>query len=113
MDTRHPHFTALYDHCAAKLAAVEDHPWDHVSFKVRGKLFAIFGQEDPPVMTVKARPDDLDALLALEFIERAPYVGRYGWVTVTVAEPEALDLAFELIDHSYELVAGAGRRSKR
>jgi predicted DNA-binding protein (MmcQ/YjbR family) len=92
----------LRAHCLAKPDAVEDHPWGDTVFKIRGKIFAGTGERS---VTVKARPDDLDGLLALQIVERAPYVGRYGWVVVEVRDEEGLDLALSLIDTSYDLVS--------
>lgn len=105
----HPHYRTLFEHSAAKPDAVEDHPWDHTVFKVRGKLFVILSAPDRGDMTVKAHPDELEALLGLPYIERAPYVGRYGWVRVTMPDDEALEHALELIDTSYELIARRGK----
>jgi predicted DNA-binding protein (MmcQ/YjbR family) len=96
------HGERLRSHCLAKPDAVEDHPWGDTVFKIRGKIFAGIGERS---VTVKASPDDLDGLLALEIVERAPYVGRYGWVVVEVQDEEALDLALSLIDTSYDLVS--------
>jgi predicted DNA-binding protein (MmcQ/YjbR family) len=101
----HPHFLAMKEHCAAKPGAVEDHPWGETVFKVRGKIFAFLGAGDRARVTVKPRPDDLDGLLALPFIERAAYIGRYGWVTVDAAEPDALELALDLIDTTYQQIS--------
>ena len=105
-DRLNPYFSALWDHAAGKPGAVEDHPWeDEPVFKVKGKIFVFLGSSDPAHMTVKAAPDDLDGLLAIAYIEKAPYVGRYGWVLVKVEDDEALDLARELIDTSYEIIS--------
>jgi predicted DNA-binding protein (MmcQ/YjbR family) len=105
----HPTSRLLYEYCAAKPDAVEDHPWGDTVFKIRGKLFAIPSVGSPRI-TLKPRKEDLDGLLQLPFIQRAAYVGRYGWVTVTVEDDDALDLARDLIDASYDQIAGKKRR---
>ncbi len=96
---------ALRAHCLAFDAATEDTPWeDHYGWKVRGKLFAIGGVGSNRV-TVKSTLDRQAALIQMEGVERAAYVGRFGWVTVTVSDAAGLDLARELIAQSYALVA--------
>lgn len=106
-----PRFAALAAHCAAKPEAVEDHPWGETVFKLRGKVFAFLGTPERSAVTVKPRPEDLDGFLALPFISRAAYIGRYGWVSVQVADEAALELALDLIDVSYErLAAKSGKR---
>lgn len=100
-------FQALREQCLAQPDVVEEFPWGHVAFKVNKKIFAIVrgqdGEGDARV-TLKPPPDDREALLALTYVEIAAYVGRYGWLTVTVMEEEALTLARELIPASYEQV---------
>jgi predicted DNA-binding protein (MmcQ/YjbR family) len=107
-----PYFRALWKHCAAKPEAVEDHPWGETVFKVGGKVFAFLGSPDASRVTVKVAPDQIDGLLALPFIQRSPYIGRYGWLSVTVADDDALALAHELVDGSYETISSKlkGRR---
>ena len=94
----------------ALAGAVEDYPWEgHVGWKVKGKLFAI-GGEDSNQVTVKSSLDKQAALVELDGIEKAAYVGRFGWVTVTIADDTTLDLAKALIDESYERVAKPKRK---
>jgi len=59
-------------------------------------------------VTVKVPPEELDVLLGHPSIQRAKYVGRFGWVTVAIEDGDTLRLALDLIDDSYELIAGAG-----
>ena len=120
-----PYFRALWNHCSAKPGAVEDHPWGETVFKVGGKVFAFLGTPDHGGVGVKAAPEQIDGLLALPFIERSPYIGRYGWLKVAIDDHEALELAQELVDASYALIAskstgrskhgpaGAGRKRRR
>jgi predicted DNA-binding protein (MmcQ/YjbR family) len=105
-----PFYRQLFDYSAAKPNAVEDHPWGDTVFKIRGKVFAFLGNGERGAVTVKAAPDDLDSMLALSFIKRSAYIGRYGWVSVAVANDDALDLALRLIDQSYDLIAAKTKR---
>lgn len=106
------HHQALFERAREKPDAVEDHPWGDVVFKVRGKIFAFLGSPGSPGVTVKVDPDELDLLLALPFVRRASYIGRYGWVSVAVTNKETRDLALGLIDDSYDLIAAKTKRTR-
>lgn len=88
----------------------EELTWDDVNFRVRKKIFCF---PAPTGMTVKADPDELDALLGDPRFERAAYVGRFGWVTMTFDDEPDIDEIAELILTSYVLVAPKtlGRRA--
>lgn len=67
-----------------------------VTFRVRGKIFAI-GGEGADGISVKASLDQQADLLALDpsTFSVAPYVGRYGWVNVRldgIADPHLREL---------------------
>jgi predicted DNA-binding protein (MmcQ/YjbR family) len=104
-----PYFRALWNQCSAKPGAVEDHPWGETVFKVGGKVFAFLGTPDHGRVGVKVAPDQIDGLLALPYVERSPYIGRYGWLAITITNDDALELAQELVDGSYEII---GSKSK-
>jgi predicted DNA-binding protein (MmcQ/YjbR family) len=104
------YFDAIRAHCLAKPGAVLDHPWGEFAFKVGGKMFVVTGDGSPLRLTVKARLEDQAALCTHPAIEPASYVGRFGWVTVTVRNKETLRLALDLVDASYLLVAPRGKK---
>jgi predicted DNA-binding protein (MmcQ/YjbR family) len=109
-----PFFRALWEHCRAKPLAVEDHPWGDIVFKVggrRGKIFAFLSHpeaEDVGV-TVKPTPEELGGLRGLPYVQRAAYIGRYGWVKVSVRDRRSLKLALGLVDETYGRIAAAGK----
>jgi len=70
-------FAAVRRQCLAKPDAVEDRPWDHLGWKVGGKLFCI-GSENSATVTLKSTPEKQQALIQHPRIEVAAYVGRYG-----------------------------------
>jgi predicted DNA-binding protein (MmcQ/YjbR family) len=109
---RHPYSAALYEHCAKKPGAVEDHPWGETVFKVNDRVFAFLGHGDRSGVTVKVPPEELDLLLAHPSVSRARYVGRFGWVSVRIEDDAMLDLALGLVDDSYDLIASKRRRSR-
>jgi predicted DNA-binding protein (MmcQ/YjbR family) len=108
-----PFFQALWDYCSAKPSAVEDHPWGETVFKVRGKVFAFLGHSNSAAVTVKALPGDRDVLVTLPHIHTAAYVGRFGWITVSIQDEDTLSLALDLVDESYNLIVAPKKRGKR
>ena len=108
-----PYFRELWNYCSAKPDAVEDHPWGETVFKIGSKVFAFLGSPDHGGVGVKVAPDQIDGLLALPFVQRSPYIGRYGWLTITTADDDALALAQELIDTSYEMIASKSKGRER
>jgi len=106
---------ALQADCLALDGAWEDYPWGDIVFKVGAKMFAATGASLPLRVTVKATKDDAAALAGLPGVEPARYIGRHGWVTITVADAARLDLARDLIVASHALVAPRShpRRGRR
>ena len=107
-----PYFRRIFDHSAAKPDAWKDHPWEgHTVFKIGEKLFVILPEPSGATFTLKAHPDELEALLTMPNVQRAPYIGRYGWVQLAIENEAQLEVALDLVDTSYELVAKkAGKR---
>ena len=64
-------------------------------------------------VTVKALPDEIDYLLSLPFIKRSVYIGRYGWVSVSITDEESLELALRLVDSTYDQIANKKRPKKK
>jgi predicted DNA-binding protein (MmcQ/YjbR family) len=100
-------FDLIRAHCLQKPGAVEEYPWDSVVWKVGKKVFAI-GALGENAFTVKSTPADQAIITQHPAVEVASYVGRFGWVTVTVTGRDSLDLARCLIDLSYDMVSGKG-----
>ncbi len=94
--------------CLSFPDVTEDMPWgDDLCFKVRGKIFTGMVLSDGrfPRVTLKCAPDTFHDLLEIEGISRAPYVGRYKWVTLANSNVlSANELEF-LIRQSYDMVA--------
>jgi predicted DNA-binding protein (MmcQ/YjbR family) len=64
--------------------ATEDHPWDHVAWKVKGKAFCFTNRPgDALGFTVKL-PHSSGAALMLPFVQPTGYgLGKSGWITAT------------------------------
>ena len=87
--------------------AFPDMPWEgDVVAKVGKKIFVFFGSEDSPTIAVKL-PDSADHALATPGAAPTSYgLGKHGWVTVPVGQPEAPpDLLQDWIEESYRAIA--------
>jgi predicted DNA-binding protein (MmcQ/YjbR family) len=90
-------------------ASYEDSPWGFPVFKVGdNKLFAMMTHRDDECeceLTVKLTSEEREVALMLPNVRRASYVGRYGWVTATIADEESLHVGLEWLRESYWLRA--------
>ena len=105
-----PFLAELQAYCLSFKGAWEDYPWGDIVYKVGPKIFTFLGAtSDIAGLTVKAAKDDADVLVERPGVSRARYIGRYGWITVQIADEADLEFAKDLIAASYALV---GPRSK-
>jgi predicted DNA-binding protein (MmcQ/YjbR family) len=99
---------ALRDFALTFPGAVEEHPWDHIAIKVKGKMFLILGgMEDRLSVTTKLPSTGRFALL-LPFASPTGYgLGKSGWVTGDFGAGDAVpvDRLCEWIEESYRAIA--------
>jgi predicted DNA-binding protein (MmcQ/YjbR family) len=104
-------------YCLSFPEATENLQWgDDLCFKIRGKIFAMVGLDNPR-MCFKCAPETFAELIEREDIRPAPYVGRYQWVMVDRLDALAQDEMRDLIAQSYGIVSAkapkkGGRKSK-
>ncbi len=80
--------------------------WGSPHFRVGDKIFCGFGAEDGrAVLGVKLRMEHAKQRVRESRFWVAPYVGKYGWVSMDVAERRSWDEVAALIRESYELIA--------
>lgn len=96
----------------AKLAlgypeVVEENPWGHRLFKVKGKTFLFLGADGAAVSFSVKLPHTGVAALELEFTEPTRYgLGKSGWVKATFPDARfPLELVREWLDESYAAIA--------
>ena len=98
--------------CMSLPGTTEEYPWEHVVWKIGGKIYAI--TSDPAEnVTVVSTLERQAVLIQDPSIWVASHVGRYGWVTIGITEPTMLEVAKELIRDSYEMVFGRLSKKKR
>jgi predicted DNA-binding protein (MmcQ/YjbR family) len=91
--------------------AYEDAPWGFPVFKVAdNRLFALLADTDPVELTLKLSAEEREIAYLHPWVRRASYVGRYGWITATIEDGEALETALEWLRESYYLKAPAKLR---
>ncbi len=110
--------TRLRSFALAFEGAFEDHPFgpEPVFKAANKKIFVFTGSSTTEQVTIglKLTPDEASEALTLPFVSVAPYVGRYGWVSVRLATPVEWEIAEGWIRRSYELVTGAkAKRARR
>lgn len=110
--TSHDRLAKIRSLCLSMPGAFEDHPWDEVVFKVGGKIFAMTG-ETASRASVASTLERQGQLILHPAIEVAPYVGRYGWVTIDLEHEDGMTLAEDLIQDSFDLVVAKLPKAKR
>lgn len=96
---------AIREFCLSFPEATENLQWgDDLCFKIREKIFAIMGLDNPR-LCFKCTPENFADLIEREDIHPAPYVGRYKWVMLERLNALGRDELRECIRQSYEMVA--------
>jgi len=86
----------------------EDSPWGFPVFKVAdNRMFALLPGVDPQELTVKLSAEEREIAYFHPWVRPASYVGRYGWITATIEDDDALETACEWLRESYFLKAPA------
>lgn len=101
----------LHHYCLTKKGVTEHFPFDDVTlvFKVMNKMFALVGlnnwEKGETKINLKCNPErSLELREQYESINPGYHMNKKHWNTVTLNNDVSDKLAFELIDHSYELI---------
>ena len=107
------HVEEIRKYCLAFPEATENLQWgDDLCFKIRGKIFAIVGLDNPR-LCFKCTPETFAELIEREDIHPAPYVGRYKWVMLDRLDALPDRELHDFIRQSYEMVAAKAPAKKR
>lgn len=104
------------EYCLAKSATSESLPFDNntLVFKVHNKMFTLSGIEKFASINLKCDPEyAVELREKYEGIQPGYHMNKTHWNTVLTDGSVPDELIFELIDHSYELVARGLRRKVR
>lgn len=103
---------AIRGFCLAFPNATEKLQWgDDLCFKVRGKIFAILGLDNPR-LCFKCTPDTFAELIEREDFRPAPYVGRYKWIMLDRLDSAGDAELRELIQQSFQMVSARAPKKK-
>lgn len=100
--------------CLSLPHATENLQWgDDLCFKVGGKIFTLLSLSSVPQrLMFKCTPEKFADLVEQEDIAPAPYVGRYKWVSLERLDALPWTEVKDLIEQSYQMVAGKARITK-
>ena len=85
--------------------ATEEITWNHPTFRIKGKIFAGYGEhEGKNSITVKQKKPRQAELVGDPRFFVPPYVGKHGWVGIYAEEVE-WDFVAELVEEAYRLTA--------
>jgi len=105
-------FKNIQKYCLDKPGATEHYQWGDVVWKFKSKGFT-FSSENSARFTIKSTLHKQAALIMHPQICVAPYVGRFGWVTIEVIDEDTLQIAKDLIDESYDSLAAKKKKKKK
>lgn len=97
-------------YCIQKAGVTEGFPFDQkiLVFKVMGKMFALVDVDGFESVNLKCDPERaIDLREKYMAIKPGYHMSKKHWNTVAFNEDVSDALLFELIDHSYELVANS------
>ena len=100
--------TRLHAICLALPEAEERETWDHPTFRVREKIFAMAGTRDGrPVVTCKAPPGSQHVLVGAdpERFYVPPYVGHKGWIGMRLDDGVDWEEVAAVVKRSYRMTA--------
>jgi predicted DNA-binding protein (MmcQ/YjbR family) len=103
----------IREFCLSFPEAREKLQWgDQLCFKIRGKIFAMMGLDNPR-LCFKCDLETFAVLIEREDIHPAPYVGRYKWVILDRLDALGEGELRQLIGRSYAMVTAKARKGAK
>lgn len=110
----------LRSYCISKKGVTEYFPFDvdTLVFKVMDKMFALIPlskwEKEEKWVNLKCNPEkSIELREAFEAIKPGYHMSKKHWNTITVNKDVSDKMIFELVDHSYNLVAaGLTKKAK-
>lgn len=93
--------------CLALPEAVEKETWEHPTFRIRDKIFAMVHATDGRLGVWCKAPAGVQAILveaAPDRFFRPPYVGSKGWIGIWLDDPD-WDEITDIIARSWQMTA--------
>ena len=92
-------------YCMSLPHATETVQWEHLVFKVAGKIFALLALEPSKFwLTFKCRPEEFAELIERGGIAQAPYFARNQWVALETEDALSAAEIKQRVRSSYGLV---------
>ena len=108
-------FDSFRKFCLSLPHATEDVQWgDDLLFRIAGKIFASYNLNPASGHRVafKCTPERAAELLEIEGAERAPYVGRYGWISLRALDVLSSAELKQSLQSSYEMIAAKAPKKR-
>jgi predicted DNA-binding protein (MmcQ/YjbR family) len=106
-------FEKLSAICLALPDTVLTMTWGSPHFRVGGKIFCGFAEEDgKPVVGFKLNLAHAQSVVKAPHFWPAKYVGKHGWVSMDLSARKSWTEVAALIRESYELIAPKASRAK-
>lgn len=104
---------AFETYCSTLPAVTFHEQWGGVVGKVGGKVFVLFGLEEPPVIVLKVTEMSFEGLTTIDGIGSPPYFAKGKWVMVEKRAKLPVKDLRAYIARSHELVAANLTRKLR
>jgi predicted DNA-binding protein (MmcQ/YjbR family) len=99
--------------CMALPGATEVEAWSHPTFRIRNKIFCVFGgYDDEPNITLKVGKPALGIFLEDPRYWKASHIGNQGWISMSAKAELNWEEIEELVKGSYALVGLNAPKSK-
>ncbi len=94
------------------LRNLRNRKWFGIIMTVSPRVLGLDGDGAIDIMNVKCTADTLTALLGTEGFLPAYHMNKSHWITVRLDGTAPIDTALTLVDMSYDIIDGIGRKKR-